>query len=235
MGKYIERQLVFIEKSTYIYRVVHRIMEGDCQMDHGPLLIEAGGFYADKYPVTNKMFYDFIRESGYKPKNSDGYLRHWENGIFKEADANLPVVNVSLEDAKYYATFYGMKLPSDRQWQYMAAGPLNLKYPWGNEPDYKKCNVYSDGLTPVDAYSEGASPFGLYDMCANAWEMVDDIIDDGWHRFTLLRGGCYYKGNNYWHAEGGALPNNSHLKMHLLGNAMDRNNTVGFRCIKEAE
>lgn len=234
MGNYIERRMAYLEKGSYIYRVVHRIMEGDCQTEHGPLLVEAGGFYADRYPVTNKMYYDFVRASGYRPENADGYLRHWENGRFREADANLPVVNVSREDARAYAAFYGMKLPTERQWQYMAAGPMNLKYPWGNRPDGRKCNASGGVLTPVDAYPEGASPFGLYDMCANAWEMTDDLIDDGMHRFLLLRGGCCYRGPDYWHAESGALPNDSHLKMHLLGGAMDRNATVGFRCVREA-
>lgn len=235
MEKYIEHQMVYIKKANYIYRVVHRIMEGDCQMDHGPLLLECGNFYADKYPVTNKMYHDFILASGYRPENGDGFLKHWKNGCFRETDANLPVVNISQEDAKKYAAFYGMKLPNDRQWQYMAAGPMNLKYPWGNRPDYRKCNVDGEGLTPVDTYPEGVSPFGLCDMCANAWEMVDDLIDDGMHRFILLRGGSYYRGPDYWHAESGALPNDSHLKMHLLGGAMDRNETVGFRCIKEVK
>lgn len=231
---YIKQQLVYIEKSKYIFRVVHRIMEGDCKADHGPVLIDAGGFYADKFPVTNKMYGDFIRESGYVPENEEGYLRHWKNGVFSEKDANLPVVNVSVDDARAYAEFYGKKLPGDREWQYMAAGPCNLKYPWGNEKDLSKCNAHGDGLTPVDAYPPGASPFGLMDMCANAWEMTGDVINDGLHRFILLRGGCFYRGNDYWHAEGGALPNYSHLKMHLLGGAMDRCETVGFRCIKEA-
>lgn len=235
MDEIIGRELIYIEKGRYIYRVVHRIMEGDCQMDHGPVAIDAGGFYADKYPVTNKMFYDFLQESGYKPSNDKGYLKHWANGKYKKEDANLPVVNVSREDARAYAAFYGMKLPTDRQWQYMAAGPDNLKYPWGNERDYSKCNVHTTKLTPVDAYPQGVSPFGLMDMAANAWEMTDDVIDDGWHKFILLRGGCYLKAHHYWHAEGGLLPNDAHLKMHLLGEAMDRNGTMGFRCIKEAE
>lgn len=235
MSKYIERELLFVEKKPYIYRVVHRVMEGDCQAEHGPIAVEVGGFYADKYPVTNKMFFDFVEKSGYKPADDRGYLKHWENGKYKEADANLPVVNVSIEDAKAYAAFYGMKLPTDIQWQYMAAGPDNLAYPWGNQRIYSKCNVFTSALTPVDSHPEGASPFGLIDMCANAWEMTDDLIDDGWHRFVLLRGGCYLKAHNYWHAEGGVLRNDQHLKMHLMGGAMDRNETVGFRCIKEGD
>ena len=30
---------VFIQGDSYIYRVKHRIMEGDCEYDHGPRVI----------------------------------------------------------------------------------------------------------------------------------------------------------------------------------------------------
>lgn len=233
MKRYVEQEQVEIKPHPYIYRVVHRIMEGDCKMDHGPLLIQGGGFLADKYPVTNKMYYDFVQESGYIPEDKSGYLLHWENGCYKEGQENWPVVHVSLEDARAYAAFYGKKLPNDQQWQYMAAGPENLTWPWGNQLDYTRCNVYSDSLTEVDAYPEGASCEGVMDLCGNAWEMTDECIYDGSHYFTLLRGGCYYKAPHYWHVESGAAPNFSHLKVHLLGGAMNRNATVGFRCIQE--
>lgn len=234
MNDIIENKLIFIEKSKYIYRVTHRIMEGDCKCEHGPLLTEPGGFYAQVYPVTNHMFKLFLDESGYKPGDTRGFLRHFVNGTYKEGEENLPVVNVNHSDAESYAAFYKMRLPTDLEWQYMAAGKLDLRYPWGN--DYRKdlCNCDGNALTPVDAYPDGRSPFGLYDMCANAWEMTSEVHDDGCHKFILLRGGCFFKGPNYWHSQSGAMKNQSHLKMHLLGGAMDRNATVGFRCIKEA-
>lgn len=49
MKRYIEQEQVEIAPHPYIYRVVHRIMEGDCKMDHGPLLITGGGFLADNW------------------------------------------------------------------------------------------------------------------------------------------------------------------------------------------
>ena len=233
----LEQESVRVEKTSYIYRVVHRIMEGDCQTEHGPIAKEVGPLLADKYCVTNHMFYEFIQASGYQPEDTRNYLKHWENGCYKEGEENLPVVNVSLNDAKAYAEFYGKRLPKDYEWQYLAAGEEKVHWPWGNKLDYKKCNVYGSGLEDVDARPEGVSPFGLYNMCGNVWELTDEIIADGDkdHYFTLLRGGCYYRAPHYWHAEGGAVPNDFHLKMHLLGEAMNRNETVGFRCVKDEE
>lgn len=235
----LQTQWVEIPKDTYIFRVVHRIMEGDCQCEHGPLPVQIKPLMAQKFAVTNAQYHAFLKESGYTPAVKTNFLKHWENGMYKENQANLPVVNVSIEDAKAYANFYGWRLPTDAEWQYMAAGPQKYLWPWGNKKDYAKCNVYGTQLCDVDAHPEGISPLGLYNMCGNCWEMVGDVITDtahatyGQHNFILLRGGSYYTASHYWHTEGGAVRNDFHLKMHLLGEAMNRNETVGFRCVRE--
>ena len=231
----LKQEEIRIEKAKYVYRCVHRIMEGDCQMDHGPKLVTVGPIYADKYAVTNGMWYEFIKSSGYKPQNTQNYLKHWVDGKYKEGEEDYPVVNVSQDDAKAYASYYGKRLPTEQEWQYLAGGPEKLKWPWGNKKEYSKCNVYSESLEPVDSHPDGVSPFGLYNMCGNVWEYTSGryIDGDGDHEFIVLRGGSYYTAPYFWHTEGGAVRNDCHLKMHLLGNAMDRNATVGFRCVKE--
>lgn len=231
----VRQEWVKIERASYIYRVVHRIMEGDCQMEHGPVPVTVGPLMVQKYAVTNQMFYEFIRESGYAPVSDKNYLKHWNNGVYPEGQADWPVVNVSQEDARAYADFYGYRLPTEPEWQYLAAGPNHLKWPWGNEKDYSCCNVYGQGLEPVNSRENGISPFGLYHMCGNVWEYTDETFTDGQedHHFLVLRGGSYYSGENYWHVESGAVQNDSHLKVHLLGPAMNRFETVGFRCVKE--
>lgn len=231
----IAQKTVRIDKDRYIYRVCHRIMEGDCQMDHGPKYVEVGPLEADIFCITNAMYYEFLKESGYVPENTDNYLRHWDKGKYKEGEEDLPVVYVSQDDANAYAAYYGKRLPTEPEWQYLAAGPEKLLWPWGNEKIYANCNVFGDRLEPVDAYPEGVSPFGLYNMCGNVWEYTSERIfdDTDEHEFIVLRGGSYYTAPYFWHTEGGAVRNNCHLKMHLLGNGMDRNATVGFRCVKE--
>ena len=237
----IKQEYVRVEKASYIYRCVHRIMEGDCQCEHGPIQVEIGPIEAQKYCVTNGMYYEFIKESGYHPENPAGFLKHWVNGKYLPEDEDLPVTNVSVEDAKAYAAFYGMRLPTQQEWQYLAAGPKHLAYPWGNEKDYSKCNVFGDKILPVNALPEGVSPFGLYNMCGNVWEFTSEVYCDAAadhhhdHRFICLRGGSYYSAPNYWHAEKGAIKNDAHLKVHLLGGGMDRYETAGFRCVREVK
>lgn len=227
------QEQILIPKTTYIYRVLHRIMEGDCPCDHGPRAVTAGPLLADKYPVTNKMYYDFLNQSGYQPDDTSNFLKHWVDGIYLPEDENCPVVWVSRQDALAYAFFYGCRLPYDHEWQLLAGGPQKLLYPWGNDFDSKRCNASGGYIVPVNSYPEGASVFGCMDLCGNAWEWTQDCIDDGMHLFTFLRGGCCYKAPHYWHAEGGCHKNNFHLKFQLLNEALNRNETVGFRCVRE--
>jgi formylglycine-generating enzyme required for sulfatase activity len=232
------QEQIRIDGDEYIFRVNHRIMEGDCQMDHGPRQCMISPLLADRYAVTNHMFYEFLRESAYQPRDPRNFLKHWRDGTYRPGEEDLPVVNVSQEDAKAYAAFYGKRLPTEPEWQYLAGGPEKFRWPWGSHKDYRKCNVHGKHLEAVDSYPGGVSPFGLYNMCGNVWEFTSEKYADGVvnheedHYFITLRGGSFYTGSYYWHTESGAVANDCHLKMHLLGDAMDRLETVGFRCVR---
>ena len=152
--------MVHIMPDKYIYRVVHRIMEGDCEYDHGPRMVYIKELLADKYPVTNEKFKIFMDESGYCPKDGHNFLKHWKNGTYPEGMADYPVIWVSQNDAKAYASWAGKRLPYDYEWQYIAAGPEKYLYPYGDRLDKTKCNHDTGHLTPVDKYPQGASPFG---------------------------------------------------------------------------
>jgi formylglycine-generating enzyme required for sulfatase activity len=226
---------IFIPGGGYIYRVRHRIMEGDCQINHGPYWVEIPPLYVDKYPVTNAMYHRFIVESGYEPKDKANFLKHFVDGKPIVGEENLPVTWVSRDDALAYARFYNKDLPTDCEWQYFAAGPDRWLWPWGDEYDKHRLNADPFGsLTAVDAYPNGANPYGLMDLAGNAWEMTD-AFEDHLHKFMLLRGGSFHKAPDFWHAEGGPHPNDDHLKCPLLNEALNRNGNVSFRCVRRVE
>lgn len=225
----------FIKESQYIYRVQHRIMEGDCQYDHGPRLVKLSSFYIDIYPVTNQDFKKFIDETNYCPKDGRNFLKHWSGKSFPDELRNHPVVWISQKDAKAYAVWLGKRLPKDTEWQLASGGIEKLKWPWGHTYKKELCNSELNTTTAVDAYPLGVSPYDCFDMCGNTWEWVEDIIDDGQNIFTFIRGGSYYKAPNNWHAEGGPHSTDYHLKFQLLNEGMNRCETVGFRCVKEGE
>jgi formylglycine-generating enzyme required for sulfatase activity len=105
-----------------------------------------------------------------------------------------PVIQVSWNDARKFAEHFGMRLPSEAQWEYAARAGSGARYPWGeseaggagraNLADlsarrrFRKTNVYfpfDDGvevLAPVRQYLPNA--WGLYDMIGNVEEWCED-------------------------------------------------------------
>lgn len=66
-----------------------------------------------------------------------------------------------------------VRLPTEAEWQFAAAGPSAQTYPWGNSFDSRFANTYESGLgrsTAVGMYPAGAAACGALDLSGNAWE-----------------------------------------------------------------
>jgi formylglycine-generating enzyme required for sulfatase activity len=190
-------------------------------------------FAMDLTPVTNAQYAEFLRDSRYRPRQRARFLNHWSRGRYPEGKADHPVVYVDLEDARAYARWAGKRLPAEEEWQYAAAGPRALRYPWGNDMRPECCNAGERGdTTPVTQFPAGRSPFGLYDLCGNVWEWTESERSDGRTRFCMIRGGAFYaaKGSN-WYTDGGPRPCNFAAKFLLMWPGLDRCATIGFRCV----
>ena len=190
----------------------------------------------DKYPVTNKQFQLFIRQSSYSPADTTNYLKHWIHGSPQKGMEDMPVVYVSPADAKAYGKWAGKRLPTEQEWQYAAQGNHMFKYPWGNIMDSLKCNYNLNFTTPVNKFPEGASPFGVMDMVGNVWQMTSDVYDNGSYYFNIIRGGSFYHPTqSIWYVTGGPLPADHPEMLLLIAPGLDRNATVGFRCVRDGE
>jgi formylglycine-generating enzyme required for sulfatase activity len=191
-----------------------------------------GDYAIDLTPVTNRQFARFLNAATYRPRIKENFLKHWRNGAIPSGLEEHPVVYVALEDARAYAHWAGKRLPSEAEWQYAAQGPAALRFPWGNEDVPSRRNGGPSGsTTPVAAFPDGRSPFGLYDCCGNVWEMTDSEHTDGRNRFAMLKGGCFYQAKgSIWYFDGGPQPNQYAAKQLLIWPGLDRCATVGFRC-----
>ena len=140
------------------------------------------------YPLTNAQYKAFLDANA---EHSAPY--DWENQTFPGGKADHPVVWISWHDAKACAKWYGMRLPTEEEWEKAARGTDGRTYPWGNEFDPKKCNTREDGVgetTPVGSYPEGASPYGVMDMTGNVWEWTSSLYGNG-ENCPVLRGGSW--------------------------------------------
>jgi formylglycine-generating enzyme required for sulfatase activity len=189
-------------------------------------------FAMDKTPVTNGQFGEFLKSSGYRPTVRENFLKHWAKDAVPPGLEDHPVVYVTIEDARAYAVWAGKRLPTEEEWQHAAQGPSALVYPWGDSDNPARRNGgEKGGTTPVHAYPEGRSPFGIYDLCGNVWELTESEHSDGRNRFLMLKGGSYYQAaGSDWYFDGGPRPNRHLAKMLLFWPGLDRCATVGFRC-----
>ncbi|MHC4153170.1 MAG: formylglycine-generating enzyme family protein, partial [Planctomycetota bacterium] len=197
-------------------------------------VLELSPYAMDLTPVTNKQYARFLKDSGYKPRHDENFLKHWENGKIPAGKEDHPVVYVDLNDARAYAKWAGKRLPTQEEWQHAAQGPKRLKYPWGNQMKKNLCNGgQMGGTTSVYAFPEGRSPFGCYDMCGNTWEWTESERSNEWRtRFCYVRGGSFYRAEGSgWYAIDGPQPCNSAAKFLLVWPGLDRCSTIGFRCV----
>jgi formylglycine-generating enzyme required for sulfatase activity len=190
-------------------------------------------FAIDLKPVTNAQFADFLEATGYEPKNSANFLKHWKAGRIPQGFEDHPVVYIDLDDARVYANWAGKRLPTEYEWQYAAQGADSYKYPWGNDWRDGFANAGRTATTtPVTACPKGRSSFGCYDMCGNTWEWTESERADARTRFCIIRGGSFYKAEgSHWYADGGPQPSNFAAKFLLSWPALDRCATIGFRCV----
>jgi len=193
-------------------------------------------FLIDKYPVTNARYYEFILSSGYYPRDTTNYLRHWESGVYKQGQDNYPVVYLSYEDMLAYARWAEKRLPTEAEWQLAAQGTDKRLWPWGNEFHGTNCNNAFERPTPVDAFSKGRSPYGVMDLVGNVWQMTGDMYFNGAYYFTVIRGGSYFHpDSSWWYIEGGPRQLDKTQIMLMVSPGFDRSATVGFRCVKDID
>lgn len=128
-------------------------------------------YLIDKYEASNHSYRAFIHATGHAAP------AYWDDPRLNRPEQ--PVVGVSWYDAKAFCDFYGKRLPTEAEWEKASRGPHMNLYPWGNEFDPLKSNFgkQRESTAPVDAYAEGVSHYGVYNMAGNVFEWVADWYD----------------------------------------------------------
>ncbi|MEM7202167.1 MAG: SUMF1/EgtB/PvdO family nonheme iron enzyme [Planctomycetota bacterium] len=97
-------------------------------------------------------------------------------------DDSLPVVGVSLAEARRFAQWRFCRLPRADEWQYAATGRGVYRYPWGEVFRGEWVNSWELGVgqpTPVGTFESGRDEGGAYDLLGNVAEWTESL-DPGW-------------------------------------------------------
>jgi formylglycine-generating enzyme required for sulfatase activity len=184
------------------------------------------GYAMARSAVTVGQFREFVRASGYVPDSvklggasvydeRSGAMRDdssasWQDDYAgRKADDNLPVVNISWNDAKAYVDWLSQRtgkiyrLPSESEFEYALRGGTTSRYWWGEgSPTHLVENLtgsgdrsrsgrrwshsfrgYHDGYWgPAPVMTFAPNPFGLYDINGNVSEWVADCWHDSYLR-----------------------------------------------------
>ncbi len=129
--------------------------------DKTPAKIQA--YFMDDTEVTNAAFMEFCAATGCATP---------------EGPADLPVVNVTIEQARSFAKWKGKRLPTQLEWERAARGLDGAKYPWGDTEDAAFANLSENptltkhALMPVRSFKR----MPVFQMAGNAWEMVEGEV-----------------------------------------------------------
>lgn len=156
------------------------------------------GYYEgdETYNTGNYEFYDL----------DDGDNRiHWNGSNFTiETDfEEHPVVLVTWFGAWAFTKHYGLRLPTEEEWEKAARGDSGYEYPWGDSISGDRANYANSGdpwdigTTPVGYYNgqngttDSPSPYGVYDMCGNGFDWTNSWWNDT-PSVIMLRGGSWH-------------------------------------------
>ncbi len=132
-------------------------------------------YYIARTPITTQLWTEYAYQTGSTLQAT------WTESA---AEPNRPVAGVPYQEVEAFchwlsiASAREISLPTEAQWEKAARGTDGREYPWGDEFDAARCNTREGcygGVTPVDRFPAGASPYGVLDMAGNVEEWTSDL------------------------------------------------------------
>jgi gamma-glutamyl hercynylcysteine S-oxide synthase len=167
-------------------------------------VIEGHAFAINRTEITNAQYQRFVDATGHR---SAFYGGHPLLGL-----NDRPVVGVDFADATAFCAYFGLRLPTEQEYERAARGADGANFPWGEAPvdatranrGAEACCDGDDGdgyamTAPAESFPQGTSKEGVLNLVGNVWEWtadlyapyVGDASADIAGKYRVLRGGAW--------------------------------------------
>lgn len=169
--------------------------------------VSVDSFYIYKTEVSNAEYAEFVNAKKHQPPPL------WTDNKPPDGQENLPVTNVSLDDAKAFAAWISerdkksCRLPTEEQWEFAARnGAQSTSFPWGNDWEPDKANVASSKAQAVGTSADETLTYKIKDMLGNVLEWTSSkfapyqnsgkelVYKD--QKFFVIRGSSWVENKN---------------------------------------
>lgn len=131
----------------------------------------APSFFLDRSPVTHRMWSEYLEATGAAPPP------HWVGRRVPAGRQLVPMVGVTMQEARAYAAWRKARLPTEAEWLGAAGEDAGRRFPWGEAACGAAscvCNrVGAVDVEPVGQHPASATPEGVEDLLGNVWEYVE--------------------------------------------------------------
>lgn len=201
-------------------------------------------FEIDEREVTVAEFARFVRATGHRPPE-------WWAEVDTSGHGSRPVTGIGYTDARAYAEWVGMRLPTRLEWEHAARGRDGRGNPWGElgpaphelacvRPDSARPRGATDDFAefvatvcPVGSHPEDRSPYGMLDAFGSVAEWVDALPRSLLEGHSQLRPLARVAKGLSWRQR--PMPDGLAVFMEFTATERTIVNFVGFRCARSAD
>jgi iron(II)-dependent oxidoreductase len=216
--------------------------------------VEVAPFWIDTFPVTNAQYEEFIADGGYDRPSlwtasgwswrqqedlvAPGFWRRegrssWSRvrfGLIEDVPNAEPVQHVCWYEADAYARWAGRRLPTEAEWEKAAAG---------SSVGCATLGGTSFRPSPVGAWPEGRSRWGVQQMIGDVWEWTATSFGGypGYRSFPYREYSEVFFGDDYRVLRGGSWATHPAAMRVTFRNwdyPIRRQIFAGFRCARDA-
>jgi formylglycine-generating enzyme required for sulfatase activity len=158
------------------------------------------GFWLGQTEVTVAAYRRFVESTGTQMPAPPSFNPNW-------SDAQMPIANISWDNAQAYCRWAGGRLPTEAEWEYAArSGSTEVRYgPSGDVAWYSD----NSGQKTHDVAQKRANALNLYDMLGNVWEWVNDWYDANYYQNSPSQDPLGPANGQHRALRGGSWSNNS--------------------------